>query len=414
MGYSGYLDKDSVTIFEKYQYLKEADTPAGTSIVGGLAPVPSISPEVFNEILDSNTYLILKIVDPTGVLSWPDVPPAFIAWSQSNKTSLDGIIKLIYLGFTIFCALPSPGVRQIVSAGLKAIPKSGVKAGIEKIPAEEVIKVFENTVNAILKNETLKNSVITGIDDLLSLSRSNPGIYNVLTKMKESFQKGKFNINEFTGLSESQFLAIRETAKQSELLVKGEKAFVLPKAGTDEALNFWKNIAETAAANNFAKSPKLKEILSQYNWRQLATKDFWDLSKTGLLKRGGRFISQGAGEFAGVTSGPTDVGQPGELKGFPQRVIRGSFPETPIGSKEAEKNKILPYIGPGYGDLRITILPDGKYGRLLPSNQVEIRNADNTRHDRLTMQQFETQYPNAQFTTTWKPFARQRGLKGWN
>jgi len=269
MAYSGYQDTDSVEILNKYQLINEQIPVIGGTLdyFGGLL-----------DELDKLSYLgvVLTIIDPTGILSWPEVNRAYTRWintSQGMTNSIQGVINGAFFILSLLCIIPIPGFRNYIAGLYRGIIKPAGK-NFHKMEPEKVIKILEDTFNKILKDDNLKNAAITGIDGLLKLAKQGgeTGIYNVLAKLKTSLQTGKINLKDLLGATDQQFLAVRETARQSELLVKGNKGFVIPKPGSPESKQFWETVAQQGRAGKFG--PKFTDYFNKTD-PITASNNFW-------------------------------------------------------------------------------------------------------------------------------------------
>jgi hypothetical protein len=337
MAYSGYQDTDSVEILNKYQLINEQIPVIGGTLdyVEGLLDNP-----ILNYI-----GVALIIVDPTGILSWPEAIRAYKNWVNTRQgmvTSPQGLINGAFFILSLLCIIPVPGVRNYVAGLYRGIIKPAGK-NFHKMEPEKVIKILEDTFNKILKDDNLKNAAITGIDGLLKLAKQGgeTGIYNILAKLKTSLQSGKINLKDLLGATDQQFLAVRETARQSELLVKGNKGFVIPKPGSPESKQFWETVAQQGRTGRFGPEftdyfNKTDPITASNNfWANMGRTQIDKITKVAdkpIIRRGGRLaLSQAPaqGGYGGLLDNPW---------GLPTDAIRKMSELT--GSLPREKEEI--------------------------------------------------------------------------
>lgn len=214
MAYSGYLDRESENILVQYNRL------ISEQFYEPPVQEPPTTWEQFKSGANAG-FFVLKVLDPTGILSLADF---FRAVSNLVKDSGNGL-RWIEFFVATFCALPNFGLGILYKPVLKNITKRSVakmqasvvkaveetiqetikagkkaKPGVKDFTRTKAYKEFKdgldealNTVQSVLDNLALSNvrkkQVIQAIDNLIN-KESNTSIKNFYNVVKEIVQKG--------------------------------------------------------------------------------------------------------------------------------------------------------------------------------------------------------------------------------
>jgi hypothetical protein len=214
MSYSGYLDRESENILVQYNRL------ISEQFYEPPVQEPPTTWEEFKSGANAG-FFVLKVLDPTGILSWPDFGRAV---SNLVKDSGNGLRWVEFI-IAFICVLPNFGLGILYKPVLKNITKRSVakmqasvskaveeaiqetikagkkaKPGVKDFTRTKAYKEFKdgldealNTVQSALDNLALSNErkkqVIQIIDNLIN-KESNTGVKNFYNVVKEIIQKG--------------------------------------------------------------------------------------------------------------------------------------------------------------------------------------------------------------------------------
>lgn len=269
MGYSGYLDKDSENILSNYRLLIEQQPVVGMAGAGMAQPGdasvpadPASNPGVLDALFQSPFWLAVKILDPTGFSNWPDLyNQAIRTWEVStnkNNSWPEKAWQWIMLSLAAVCIVPAP----MVFSAIKGVALKAMRAALHNPKA--ALTGFEEVVNKILQSKDARNTMLDWVNNSLTTVKDYPAINQILMKFKNVLQTGKFNMSEFLGIPAGQIPAAERFLESSRLVLRGDKAVIIPAAGTQASKEFWQNIAQKAAAGELPNSPMWKKVLGRF------------------------------------------------------------------------------------------------------------------------------------------------------
>ena len=144
----------------------------------------------------------------------------------------------------------------------------GIKAGAIKLLSlipknpKMIFSGIEKLMNEILQSSEARNTLSSWLNEGLKTFANNATVVQILNKFKTALQTGKFSIDEFIGLSAQQRQVVERVLENSTLVLKGERAIVIPKAGTKELEQFWATTFEKYKAGELPKSTALEKAIA--------------------------------------------------------------------------------------------------------------------------------------------------------
>lgn len=295
MGYSGYLDIESKSILLEYQnnivkkeesflnlyyrLLNEqttANVPTPITTQTGepqqqasWSDVPSRAlSDAWNFVSNkwknfwsSGLGFTLKLADPTGLSSWPDLYNSLDYLVKVSREGADPItIKMAQAMVIIdaLCIIPNAGIlaggvgaigfgaasaeARSLAKGLRAAMQAAIKAG----DAKTMFPVFEETILKLTENPKAREWLIKAVDGFIK-GANNPVYKEYLTKMKQ--------VVETRSLSPFMTEAEKNLIKDSYIVKAAEKKLdMYPKPGQEQkVMDFWVNVLRTQPNSQLAQ-----------------------------------------------------------------------------------------------------------------------------------------------------------------
>jgi len=217
------MDRDSKLIFENYhkKVILEADTTQENDDESWMTSWLGIPPEV---------VFPLKVLDPTGVLSYEDAYKAINNYSERRD-----VPSFVMMLLSIFCALPNFGLLAagVGGAGWAAV-KSGARAAVKAGP-HAAMSFGEKLLAGISKTPGLAPKAVKAVDELVAQGIIKDKMAAAV--LKETFKTGSLN-GVITGLGKKGSLTAKYGAKNvenimSKIPISGRMA---TKAGFDTSI----------------------------------------------------------------------------------------------------------------------------------------------------------------------------------
>ena len=209
MGYSGYLDNESKNILLEYQnvliekdecfldlfyrLLEEQAVNAPTPLTAGTEGYTDadIQQWSWNDIWDNPLFIGIKILEPTGILTWPDVYQDWKAVADLPDNSpllVRWPAKALAL-LTTFSALPNlPGLQIGTRLAAKGM-REGIKLGLKTSP-RIVYEYLRGALIKLTKDPKNQEDIVKFITGLLERPdvKSNATIVKYLQNVRECVQ----------------------------------------------------------------------------------------------------------------------------------------------------------------------------------------------------------------------------------
>ena len=156
MGYSGYKDKDSLDILNKYENIKSKSLLAEQ--FAGEFGMQDTSIAANNNDDENLIWWLIQIVDPTGLTNYPDLIESINRLQSAARGKSQESVPILSLltALNFFCAMPNFGYLAALIGG---VPWAGAKVSA-KSASKLILKALEDPkvlpeVAAIINKEIL-------------------------------------------------------------------------------------------------------------------------------------------------------------------------------------------------------------------------------------------------------------------
>lgn len=278
--------------------------------------------------LKNLAWYIAKVVDPTGVLSWPDFGKAISRWME-NKTYLNALWVL----FGLYCIIPSfvPTAAAAVTTGAAggiAAPVTGAVGGTLTYTIWTIIKGIAKLGPRFVLRLPGGRKVIKKVLSFVRKGIQNPTAGTMAFNLLRKAGFPKKTIDEVSNALSK--LKIKFPPTKTKMVARGIQG------GVEMGRSAAKDISKAAAGGGYAMDqgqmitpPGQTQAQAQADAEQAAGVTPIETPMPMTYTFGGRALTPAQAAALGPFATPAMGSQPGQM--IPQNVPQGATPQQPFG-----------------------------------------------------------------------------------